>query len=451
MALAPAVILAFLLCCSSAVAAPGPLVYELPATGPTRVTLATSGSDLQVSDDATGVVVAARPVADTTAVTIRGSDAADDTLTVDLGGASFSVPTSFDGGAGGFDTLTLTGGATTRTAHEATGPQSGTISLDDLVLRYAEIEPVNDTVPATNFTFNAPAAAARVGLVDGPGVSGFDTMQINDGGTGAFELINFANKTNVTINAGTSSAVTVDVGRNAAGASSLAVNAGAGPSSFDLRNAPLPMTVTGSPAADTFLLRGTLAGASPTLNGAEGSDRYFVSFGGLRAPASIADVGGGVDELSVLCGPPITITASAVSSGGESVSYSGIEVPPAACPSQGATGPQGAQGAAGPVGARGPVPLVAALLTTKATAKRGRAVRVDYLATASGTARLDVLKGAKRVARITGAFKLGRNRLTWNGKAGTKRAAAGRYRLVLVLRTSDGQTVTESGQVTVRR
>ena len=39
-------------------------------------------------DDATGAVVAASALADTTAVDVRGTNAGDDTLTVDLGGGA---------------------------------------------------------------------------------------------------------------------------------------------------------------------------------------------------------------------------------------------------------------------------------------------------------------------------------------------------------------------------
>jgi hypothetical protein len=54
---------------------------------------------------------------------------------------------SFDGGAGGFDTLAVRGGHARTERNEATGPQSGTLALDDLRIAYANVEPVTDTCP----------------------------------------------------------------------------------------------------------------------------------------------------------------------------------------------------------------------------------------------------------------------------------------------------------------
>ena len=73
------------------------------------------------------------------------------------------------------------------------------VSAAPLVVNEPE---VNDTTPAASFTFNAPSNATKINVVNGPIVSGFTTTQVNDGGTGKFEALNFANKTSVTINAG---------------------------------------------------------------------------------------------------------------------------------------------------------------------------------------------------------------------------------------------------------
>ena len=99
-------------------AAPTPLRYDAPAGG-SALTLQRAGSDLRIVDDATGGVVASSALADTTAVDIRGTDAGDDTLTIDLGGGAFTVPVSFDGGAGGFDTLAARAGHATTERNEA--------------------------------------------------------------------------------------------------------------------------------------------------------------------------------------------------------------------------------------------------------------------------------------------------------------------------------------------
>jgi hypothetical protein len=83
-----------------AVASAAPLAYDAPPGG-SALTLERSGPDLRLVDDATQAIVASGVLADTTRVDVRGADAGDDTLTVDLGGGAFSVPVAFDG-MGGF-------------------------------------------------------------------------------------------------------------------------------------------------------------------------------------------------------------------------------------------------------------------------------------------------------------------------------------------------------------
>ena len=448
-----------------AAAAAGPLRYDAPGGG-SALTLQRAGSDLRLVDDATGAVVAARALADTTAVDVRGTDAGDDTLTVDLGGGAFTVPVSFDGGAGGFDTLAVRSGRATTESNQATGPQSGTLALDDLRIAYANVEPITDTVPVINFTFNAAAAATRVGLDNAPTPG---QLTISDLGTSTFESDTFANKTNVTINAGTSEiGVNLDNTVNATGMASLTVNGSPLDDTFRVASTTTPTTVNGANGNDTYLLSGSGAASSPTLDGADGSDRYFATFGALSSPGVVNDTGVvGVDELQAApCDAGTTITPASVSRAGQSVSYAGIEVPPQ-CPqgTTGATGPAGATGAtggsgppgapgpAGPPGAQGPPAfrLVAALVVPKLKAKRGKAVTLQYVSTVAATATLDVLKGRKRVAEVTQSAAVGTNRIRWNGKAGRKAAARGTYTLALTLSSADGQTATARGKAVIGR
>jgi hypothetical protein len=94
-----------------------------------------------------------------------------------------------------------------------------------------------------------------------------------------------------------------------------------------------------------------------------------------------------------------------VTSGAERVDYSGIEVAPSACPAQGASG---AQGQTGPPGPR--------------------------------TTRLLGLLIAPRQAWHQGP-----------SRRGGRPVAAGRYTLTLRLLSSDGQTITLRGRVTITR
>ncbi|PYS85384.1 MAG: hypothetical protein DMF67_01605 [Acidobacteria bacterium] len=214
-----------------ALAAGRPLAYTAPAGGAeNRYTLRRRGDDLVLSDDRTGAVLRSQPLAATSRVVVRGADGeTNDTLTVDFGGGVFSVPEgiSYDGGAGGFDTLAIAGGTATDERYQVNNASDGVITLDEARIYYSNIEPINDTVPAATLTFNATPAGEQINIVDGPVVSGTQTTQVNSGASNTFELINFANKINVTVNGlGGSDAVTFNVNTPAAGLSSLTVDAG---------------------------------------------------------------------------------------------------------------------------------------------------------------------------------------------------------------------------------
>ena len=75
-----------------------------------------------------------------------------------------------DGGAAGFDSLVLEGGAFARVDYVATGPTSGTITRDGVVLRYDGLEPITD---------NAVVAERTVSASDLP-----DTATLTDNGDG---------------------------------------------------------------------------------------------------------------------------------------------------------------------------------------------------------------------------------------------------------------------------
>ena len=65
------------------------------------------------------------------------------------------------------------------------------------VIRFTGLKPLTDTVPATNFTINDPAANDVAELVDGPD-PGQNTIESR---SALFESVTIANKTSVTINA----------------------------------------------------------------------------------------------------------------------------------------------------------------------------------------------------------------------------------------------------------
>jgi hypothetical protein len=110
----------------------------------------------------------------------------------------------------------------------------------------------------------------------------------------------------------------------------------------------------------------------------------------------------------------------------------------------GPAGLQGAQGVAGPQGQQGEpaLKLLLAAATPSIAGKAGKTVAFSYASTAAAKSTLTILKGAKKIATVTGSSKAGANTIKWNGKAGKKKAAAGAYKLLLSAVGTDGQTAT---------
>ena len=220
----------------------------------------------------------------------------DDQVTVDFAGGN-PIPVNgivFDGGTGS-DLLVLQRSSGNFTAATETyepsqeSPDSGTITLDGSVITFSNLLPVFDTVPAVNFTFTAPASSTAINVVDGPVVSGFTTTQIDDGGTGSFELINLANKANVTINSSTGAqSIVLDNPTAPAGVATLTINAGA--------------------ADDQVTAIATSPGVATTVNTLGGADNVRVAGTGLPVgTTTFLDGGPGVDTL-VYDGGPVVIT-----------------------------------------------------------------------------------------------------------------------------------------------
>ena len=92
--------------------------------------------------------------------------------------------------------------------------------------------------------------------------------------------------------------------------------------------------------------------------------------------------------------------------------------------------------------------LVVASFLDALTVRRGKPVLVRYVSTTTARVVLEVFKGSRRVAAISGRAKEGRNSIRWNGKVSRKAAAAGRYKLVLRA-TSGAQLVTDRASVRI--
>ena len=107
-------------------------------------------------------------------------------------------------------------------------------------LSYSGLQPINDTVPATNFTFNTGPGNQSFQVVDGPIVRGFVTTQISSTSTPVgFERVNFANKGNVVIQSQAGNdAIAVNNPTTATGLLTLQINTGDGNDVVDVMATP---------------------------------------------------------------------------------------------------------------------------------------------------------------------------------------------------------------------
>jgi hypothetical protein len=230
-----------------------------------------------------------------------------DTLTVDfINGSPFTNLTGIAGGPGinydggteaGRLILQRSGGTYTANNENylATGAGAGTISFDLGDIAFSNLTPVDDTVPATNFTFNAPAGDAAIDVFNGPVVGTFQTTQI-DSPISAFELINFANKANVTINSGTADqTILLDNPTTPVGLATLTINTNAGPDQVTITAAPAGVATTIFTFAEDDSVSvtgaGIASGTTMILNGGIGFDT--LQYDGGNAVVSVTPGGGG--------------------------------------------------------------------------------------------------------------------------------------------------------------
>ena len=183
---------------------------------------------------------------------------------------------------------TLPSGAFASEIHNANDPavpalgQYGSIDFTDSTgihtsLWYTGLQPINDTTPATNYTFNDLADDQSFTALDGPVLPGpLDTIQFVN--TPAlppptFETTNVANKTNIVFNtppfAGTPLAITgvINIPTASTGLASLTFNTdNNGDKTINIDNTPngIATNVNGQGGLDTINVNST--GTSGTLN-----------------------------------------------------------------------------------------------------------------------------------------------------------------------------------------
>ncbi len=267
---------------------------------------------------------------------IQGTDETDDMLVVDLSRGALPLPVTFHGGAGGYDTLVITGMAVgSYTPGQIFG--DGLIQAGASTISFTGLEPIlidGATVTGTGptgldtsglrstLTFTTPGSADVI-TIDSP-APGQNRISGTSGGV-AFESITFTNVQTVVIDAGThdvagSDADTVTIASDlvATGLGSLTISTGSGNDTLVVLSPPVADGTfsfdggTGSdtiwgPAADvTWNLSGSYAGNLDgttglvftnveSLVGGSGQDT-FVFVDGVSFAGTI-DGGGGTNTL----------------------------------------------------------------------------------------------------------------------------------------------------------
>jgi hypothetical protein len=217
---------------------------------------------------------------------------------------------TYNGGSeAGSDALQLEDGTFATVTYTATGPGAGTVSLDGGLITYSFLDPVLDLTVAANRVFTSAIPGAQTVRILDDGAPANGRSRIDDGGTGAFESLTFANPTtSLTVNAGDGNDVIT----------LQAVDSGFGAT----------ISINGEGDNDTITVEA--APAATAVNGGAGDDAMTVNFGSL---AGVVTVAGGPDTDSLLVNgtagaDTIVVTAAAVTRDAtpdETVNYSGIE------------------------------------------------------------------------------------------------------------------------------
>ena len=203
----------------------------------------------------------------------------------------------FNGGAGS-DTLEVLGGTATTVAHVFTNANDGSMGIDAFGLVYTGLEPILDTITATDRTFTFNNTDDDITLSDlGGGRSRIQSVSSS-------ETVDFTNPTaSLTINAG-DGADTVD-----ASASAVAVTINGGAGADDISGTALVDAINGDAGNDTI----TGNAGNDVIDGGADDDLLIWNNGD---GSDTFDGGAGVDELEVNgstvtpAGDTITVSAN---------------------------------------------------------------------------------------------------------------------------------------------
>ena len=221
----------------------------------------------------------------------------DDSVFINYTGGSNRM-IEFDGGEGS-DLIRLIGGDpsgigvyTVVSADE--GLIQYTIGANTQTIDFSGLEPIEDLMTADSLTINASTSGDTIRIIDGPVVMGDRTTEVNL--DGAFELIRFANKTDVTVNADAGDdIVTLDNPNPATGLANLVIQGGADENTLVAGDSVNLWEITGTSITNTGTLNRTSFSDFQNLTG--GADEDTFVFDDAAAVAGRIDGGAGTDTL----------------------------------------------------------------------------------------------------------------------------------------------------------
>jgi hypothetical protein len=270
----------------------GESIYGPTTPSDDTFALVQSGTNLMVSVNIgtpvpgtgpVGPLVSTFPLSGVKSITIQGMDG-NDTATLDFSGGNF-IPSggiTYDGGSTTEDNaLVFKRGNFTNEVLNATGAGAGKITLDGTgQIRFTNLQQVDDTTTATNYTLIATDNSEQINVVDAlHQVDGLQATQINSGASATFALVNIANKRNVTVNGrGGSDSFSLNNPNPGIGLNTLTLTGGDGGNSFSVQATAVATVINAGRGNDTINLRNadnSMAGilGALTVNGPGGTAR----------------------------------------------------------------------------------------------------------------------------------------------------------------------------------
>jgi Ca2+-binding RTX toxin-like protein len=306
--------------------APAVLSYTAPAGNGADLlvlSLNSTGSRILLTDN--GVQVASRTVGSLSAIEISGALNENDTLVVNYSAGVFNIPITYNGGAGGVDSLEVMGTNTSSAVYDpsATTSGSGAVAVGAATIQFSDLSPVIISRMAS-LTMTTPNGADLL-TVDAPS-AGRTRISGTSGGI-AFESLTFFDVGNVTLKAGTNGAagndaITVTGPVAATGLLSFSVHVGAGVNSMDFSTSPQAITATIGTDSTTVVFSGggvpvSVRGTVSTFTGTSFDDTYIDQ---TAISALFLFDGGGNNQFEL--DPSSSIDITATGGGNNTINFS---------------------------------------------------------------------------------------------------------------------------------